>query len=131
MLVIDASAILELLLRTTAATEVEERILSANGNLHAPHLLDIEVAHVLRRYCAAGEMTPHRVREAFVDLKKLTIVRYAHWPFIDRIWELRNNVTAYDAAYLVLAEFLSVPFLTCDGHLRSAPGHQANVEVVE
>jgi len=127
MIVIDASAVLELLLRTPTAAQVEELILSMNGNIHAPHLLDLEVAQVLRRYCAAGNMTLERAQEALMDLENLAIIRYSHSHFMDRIWALQSSVTAYDAVYLALAEFLSAPLLTRDTRLESVPGHNANV----
>ncbi len=129
MLVIDASALIELFLRTPTAPAVEERLLKARG-LFAPHLLDVEVTNVVRRYCAAGEMSPERALEALKDLRALQIYRYAHEPLLARVWELRHNTTAYDAVYLALAEALGVPLLTCDARLVEVPGHRAEVEVV-
>ena len=129
MIVIDASAMIELLLVTPAAMRVEERILSSGETLHAPHILDLEVAQVLRRYCASGDMTAERASEALSDLTVLGVVRYPHDLFLSRIWELRHNVTAYDAAYVALAEELSAPLLTRDRRLAAASGHQAIVEV--
>ncbi|MCP4663695.1 MAG: type II toxin-antitoxin system VapC family toxin [bacterium] len=128
MIVIDASAVLELLLRTPTAAQVEELILAMDGDLHAPHLLDLEVAQVLRRYCHTKDITPERAQEALLDLRDLAINRHAHSHFIERIWELRGNVTAYDAAYVALAESLSAPLLTCDVRLAKAPGHNAEIK---
>ena len=131
MIVVDASAILELLLAATAAPDIENRLLRTLESLHAPHLLDLEVAQVLRRYVSAGELTPQRGRQALDDLAELPIIRYPHNLFLSRIWALRHNVTAYDAAYLALAESLPAPLVTCDAHLASAPGHRAIIELVQ
>lgn len=130
MIVVDASAILEVLLITQAAQSIEDRIFSTTETLHAPHLLDLEVAQVLRRYCASEQMTPERGYQALSDLADFHIIRYPHDLFLYRIWELRHNVTAYDAAYLALAESLSAPLLTRDARLAAAPGHQARIELV-
>ncbi len=120
---------LEVLLGTQRGTRIEARLLSRGESLHAPHLLDVEVAQVLRRYAAAGNLTSERGLQALTDLADFPIHRYSHDVLLPRIWELRHNVTAYDAAYLVLAETLAAPLVTCDGRLASAPGHAVNVEV--
>ncbi len=125
MMVVDASAMLEMLLQTSRSEEIEEHYLREKG-FCAPHLLDLEVAQVLRRYCAAGELSSERAREALLDLQDLGVYRYPHRRFLDRIWELRANVTAYDAVYLALAEVLSAPLLTCDARLVRSPGHDVN-----
>ncbi|HEX7090352.1 MAG TPA: type II toxin-antitoxin system VapC family toxin [Longimicrobiales bacterium] len=129
MIVPDASAILELLLRTDAAAAVETRLF-AGETLHAPHVLDLEVAQVLRRYALRGELSARRGAEALADFAALPIERYPHHLFLGRIWDLRANVTAYDAAYLALAEALDAPLVTCDARLAGARGHAARVEVV-
>jgi predicted nucleic acid-binding protein len=129
LIVVDASAMLEVLLGTETGARVEDRLLSRGESLHAPHLLDVEVAQVLRRYAAAGELTPARGREALVDLVDFPVHRYPHDVLLPRIWELRRNVTAYDAAYLALAETLVAPLVTCDARLASAPRHAAKIEV--
>ena len=130
MLVVDASAILEVLLLTPAGQTIEDRIFSTTETLHAPHLFDLEVAQVLRRYCANGDMTPERGYQALSDLTNFPITRYPHDLFLPRIWELCHNVTAYDAVYIALAESLSAPLLTRDARLASAPGHQSKIELV-
>lgn len=130
MIVLDASAVLELLLRTPAGDRVARRIARPAETLHAPHLLDLEVAQVLRRYDAGGAIDPVRAAEAFADLADLDLARYGHEPFLARIWALRRNVTAYDAAYLALAEALDAPLLTRDRRLADASGHEAEVELV-
>ena len=129
MIVVDASAMLEVLLRTPAAPAIEERLFEGGETLHAPHLIDLEVVQVLRRYAAAGEISAERAREALDDLAAFRLRRWAHEPLTLRIWDLRQNLTAYDAAYVALAEALSAPLLTRDRRLASAPGIRARVEV--
>jgi len=129
LIVVDASAMLEVLLGTATGALVEDRLLTGGESLHAPHLLDVEVAQVLRRYTAAGELTPERGREALMDLVDFPVHRYPHDLLLPRIWELRHNVTAYDAAYVALAETLAAPLVTCDARLAAAPRHAAKIEV--
>ena len=129
MIVVDASAMLEVLLRTPAAPAIEERLFEGGETLHAPHLIDLEVVQVLRRYAAAGEISAERAREALDDLAAFRLRRWAHEPLTLRIWDLRQNLTAYDAAYVALAEALGAPLLTRDRPLASAPGIRARVEV--
>ena len=129
MIVVDASAILELLLNTRHATRVAERLFLSGETLHAPHLLDLEVAQLLRRYALAGALSAERGDRALEDLGDLPLERYPHTLLLARIWELRHNLTAYDAAYVALAEALSVPLVTRDAALARA-GHRARVEVL-
>jgi predicted nucleic acid-binding protein len=129
LIVVDASAILEVLLQTTAAARVSQRIFSPNEILCAPHLLDVEAASVLRRYVRLSLISPDRGGEALRDLADLPLHRYPHDVLLKRIWQLRNNFTAYDAAYLALAEALDAPLVTRDRALRS-PGSRARVEVL-
>lgn len=128
MIVVDASALMEVLLRTNLASEVEARLFCGE-TLHAPHLLDLEVAQVLRRYERVGDLSARRGREAIADLEALQIERYPHHLFLHRVWSLRANATAYDACYLALAEALSAPLLTTDARLANVPGHVATIEV--
>ncbi len=130
MIVIDASAVVEWLLQTPTGVKVEHHIFSTIPSWHAPHLIDVEVAQVLRRYVAARHMTGNRAEEALQDLLDLPIHRYAHDPLLQRIWELRRTLTAYDAAYVALAEALDAPLLTCDRSIAKASGHSARVEVI-
>lgn len=130
MIVLDASAVLELLLQTQTGARVAGRIAAPDESLHAPHLLDLEVAQVLRRYESAGTISPSEARQALADLSDLDISRYAHDLFLFRIWELRHNLTAYDACYVALAETVGAPLLTCDARLAQAPGHGAVVELL-
>jgi predicted nucleic acid-binding protein len=129
MIVIDASTVLELLLNTEDADVVAERVFVPGERLHAPHLLDLEVAQVLRRYAIAGALTDERGRQALDDLDDLPLDRYPHALFLRRIWELRHNLTAYDAAYVALAETLGATLVTRDAALATAR-HRARVDVV-
>jgi predicted nucleic acid-binding protein len=128
-MVVDASAVLEVLLQTDRARAVEERLFSG-ATLHAPHLLDLEVAQVLRRYERSGAVSPERGRLALRYFLDFRLERYPHHLFLTRVWDLRHNATVYDAVYLALAEALDVPLLTTDRKLAEVPGHGARVEVV-
>lgn len=130
MIVVDASAMLEVLLRTTNAPKVEGRIFGPRETLHAPHLLDVEVAQVIRRYAVKGQIDGKRGRAALDDLADFQLRRYPHEWLLPRVWQLRNNLTAYDAVYVALAEALDAPLITRDQRLVAAPGHRAKVEVV-
>lgn len=130
MIVLDASAVLELLLGTDRGSRVAERIARPEETLHVPHLLDLEVAQVLRRYVSRGELHEARAGEALDDLRDLDLNRYPHDVFLDRIWELRHNVSAYDASYLALAEALGARLLTADTHLAGIPGARVSVELL-
>jgi predicted nucleic acid-binding protein len=129
VIVLDASAVIELLLQTATGKRVARRISARGQGLHAPHLVDVEVLQVLRRWEARGALSPGRAAEAVADLSELDVRRHPHDVLAPRIWELRANVTAYDAAYLALAEGLRAPLLTTDGRLARAPGHRATVEI--
>jgi predicted nucleic acid-binding protein len=130
VIVVDASALLEALLRTPAAKAVEDRLFAPRQTIHAPHLLDVEVAQVIRRYALNGEIDSERGRMALIDLVDLPLRRYPHDFLLPRIWNLRNNLTAYDAAYVALAEALDAPLLTRDRRLAAAAGHRAQIELV-
>ena len=130
MIVVDSSVVIDLLLQGQAAIPIEQRLFANGESLHAPHLLDLEVVQVIRRYCTAGDMDPERGQQALDDLKDLPLTRYRHDLFLNRIWDLRYNMTAYDAIYVVLAEILPATFLTRDTRLASAPGHSATIELI-
>lgn len=131
MIVVDASAIAELLLQTERGIRVEERLYSNAGDLHAPHLVDVEVVSALRRLVRVGELPAQRAAQAIEDLTFLRIVRHGHLDLVLRAWELRQNATAYDAMYLALAESLDATVVTCDRRLGSAPGQSVRIEVIE
>jgi predicted nucleic acid-binding protein len=129
VIVVDASALLEVLLNTRAAPRIADRLFAMGETLHAPHVVDLEVAQVLRRYVAAGAVTATRGAEALTDFADLPLDRYPHQLFLERIWQLRHNLTAYDAAYIALAEALAAPLVTRDAALARA-GHRARVELL-
>jgi predicted nucleic acid-binding protein len=129
VIVLDASAAIEWLLRSPAGRRIDERIYSRNESLHAPHLLDLEVVQVLRRLVREDAVSKKRADEAIRDLLDLRIARYPHFVLLPRIWERRHNLSAYDAAYVALAETLGATLLTRDRRLASASGHLAKVEV--
>ncbi len=129
MNVVDASVLIEWSLGTALGDEVAKHIITG-GELSAPHLVDIEVAQVLRRAVRRGEATAERARAALDAVTALDVVRYDHRPLAPRIWALRDNITAYDAAYVALAEALNAPLLTTDGRLAKAPGHIAQITVI-
>ena len=99
--------------------------------MHAPHLLDLEVANVLRRCLLRGEIDESGGAGALANLQRVPIARHPHQPLLERVWRLRHNLTAYDAAYLALAETLDAPLLTRDAGLAAVSGHRARVELVQ
>ena len=130
MIVPDASVIADLLLNTAGATRIRSRIFDARETLHAPGVLDLEVAQVLRRHAARRVISPHRGRWSIALLQLFPITRYPHEMLLGRIWQLRDNLTAYDAAYVALAEALNAILLTRDSRIARATGHQAQIEVI-
>jgi predicted nucleic acid-binding protein len=133
MLVIDASAATELLLARPAAEAVAAHISKRGLDLHAPHLIDVEIASAVRGLVASGDARPQRGDEAIADLLDLPLARYPHDILLPRIWELRENFSSYDAAYLALAETLTedgVPLLTTDGRLARAVRAHTAIEVL-
>jgi predicted nucleic acid-binding protein len=129
MIVLDASAAVDWLLQTPAGQRIERRIYARNDTLHTVHLLDVEFAQVLRRLVREGTLSPRRAGEALEDLAALRVTRYAPVLLLDRIWRLRQNLSAYDAPYVALAEELRAPLITRDRRLATAPGHAAAIEV--
>ncbi|MDP2320709.1 MAG: type II toxin-antitoxin system VapC family toxin [Acidobacteriota bacterium] len=130
MIVLDASALVELLLNTEAGQLVAMRIADSTLGVHVPHLADVEVAQALRRYASSGEIQAKDAAVALEDLQSLDLQRHAHEPLLDRVWSLRQNLSAYDAVYVALAEVLDTVVLTCDGRLARAPGIKRRVELV-
>ncbi len=130
MLVVDTSAVLEALAARDPTPGLVER-LAEDGDLHGPHLMDTELLHALRRMNINHQISTERAEDARGDFAELALVRYPHRPLNDRVWELRHNITAYDATFIALAEALSAPLITCDARLASAPGHNAQIELYD
>jgi predicted nucleic acid-binding protein len=128
MIVVDASAMTELLLQTGLGGRVERRLLR-DENLHAPHVLDVEVLSALRRLVRMGDLPAARAEEAIEDLQLLLLARHGHDDLLPRAWELRQNITAYDAVYVALAEALDAALVTCDRALGAAKS-AARIEVI-
>ena len=130
MIVVDASALLELLLQTALGSRVEARLFRDGDEFHAPDLADVELTQGLRRLVRAGEVSPARAAEALADLADLDLHRHPHLDLLTRAWKLRENVTAYDAMYVALAEALEASLVTCDRALASTAGHRATIEAI-
>jgi predicted nucleic acid-binding protein len=128
MIVVDASAVVDLVAVGPFDPALRDRIL-LDGDLHAPHLVDVEVVQALRRLVATGELTADRAGDARVDAAELRMVRYPHLALVERAWELRENLSIYDGVYVALAELLGVPLVTCAARMATAQGHDAVVEV--
>ena len=131
MIVLDASALVELILHTPTGQLVATRITDPAEGLHAPHLADIEVVQALRRYVRDGKIEADAAAAALDDFRALDLQRHAHEPLLDRVWELRDNLTAYDAVYVALTEVLDGVLLTCDGPLSRAPGLAGRVVLIQ
>lgn len=128
MIVVDTSAVLAALTSGADAERLRSRM-SADGDLHAPHLIDVEVLHALRRLVAQRVLTADRALAVRADFAHLIVTRYPHHPFADRIWELRNSISAYDATFVALSEALGAALVTCDARLAATGGHRAPVEL--
>ena len=130
MIVLDASAAVAVFLNLgPGAGNIRLRISLPGESLHVPHLFDVEVLHVLRRHSLHGALAGPRESAALGGLHDMRLSRYSHTLLLDRIWELRNNLSASDAAYVALAETLNAPLVTTDARLARAPGTRAEVEV--
>ncbi len=130
MIVVDASVLVDILLRVPAMDAAAYRLFLSGETLHAPHLLDLEVTQVLRRHEARRQAGTDRCREAFDDLGRIRLFRHPHNVLLARVWALRGNLTAYDAAYVALAELLAAPLLPRDRRLAASTGHRAQIELV-
>ena len=131
MTVVDASVVVELLLRGEESGPAWPRLLGEQGPWHAPSLLDVEVLQTLRRYQTRNEILTTQAEEAVATLRSLPLLRYPHEPMIPRIWALRHALSAYDAAYVVLAEALRAPLVTLDARLAASHGHTAAIELLQ
>ena len=126
---IDASAAVEWLLHSSAGWRIEKRVYAGRESLHAPHVLDLEVAQAFRRLVREQAVSSKRAGEALTDLLLLRVLRHPHSSLLPRIWHYRHNLTAYDAAYVTLAERLGASLLTRDSRLAAASGHRARIEL--
>lgn len=131
MIVVDASCILELLLNSPRAKSILEVLDDHADEISAPSLIDVEVCHVLRRYAMLKVISAQRGKEAVEELAEFPLERFQQTVLLSRMWQLRNNLTAYDAAYVALAEVLECALLTCDAKLASTKGHHAVIELID
>jgi predicted nucleic acid-binding protein len=131
VIVVDASALLEFLLQTPIGVRVEARLFRDTDELHAPHLVDVEVVQGLRRLVRMGEVSSGRADEAIQDLADLDLHRHPHVDLLSRAWKLRDNVSAYDAMYVALAEAIEAIMVTCDRPLAKAPGRGTRIEAID
>jgi predicted nucleic acid-binding protein len=120
MIVVDASALVEVLTRSPAAGPVDDFLMRNRDGLHAPDLPDIECTHVIRRYVQLEIMQSHHAETSISGLQNFRLIRHSHVPLLGRVWELRARLTAYDALYVALAESLGAPLLTRDNRLAKA-----------
>ena len=130
MIVLDASAAIELLRRSDIGRHVANLLAGDDEDVHVPHLLDVEVAQGLRRLVRIGDLRPARAGQAIEDLANLAAIRHTHEGLLPRVWALRDNLTSYDAVYVALAEALDATLVTLDAGLAHAPGHTASVELL-
>jgi predicted nucleic acid-binding protein len=130
MPVLDASALVEYLADGEHAEQVRARVLARETSMWAPHLVDAEVGHVLRRAVRAGEVSARTAHAALEDLADLPLRRAAHVGLLERAWALRQNVTFYDGLYVALAERLGIPLVTLDARLAGASGIRAPIDVI-
>ena len=128
---VDMIKIVELLLETPAGRRVAARIADPRLGLHVPHLIDVEVAQALRRYARDGDIDSAEAAGALDNLRALDLQRHEHEQLLDRVWSLRENLSAYDAVYIALAEALDTRVLTCDARMARAPGVSRRIELIE
>ena len=131
MIVLDASAALELLLNTATGNQIAREIINQDTTLHAPHLIDLEIVQVLRRYVLMNEIPEERAVTAMNHWLQLDVTRYPHEPFMAAIWQYRNNLTAYDAAYVTLAKALSATLVTCDAALTDISRSDRTIKIIK
>ncbi|MCW2749644.1 MAG: PilT protein domain protein [Aeromicrobium sp.] len=126
---VDAGVLVEALIPEGRFTATARQVVAAGG-LVAPELVDIEVMHVLGRMVHLGEVSGAIALESVKTLGAVSLTRRSHRPLLPRIWELRDNLSAYDAAYVALAESLSCPMFTVDARIAAAPGVRCEIVVL-
>lgn len=129
MIVVDAS-VLAVALADDSPDGDAARARLRGQDLAAPELVDLEATSVIRRHLLSGQLDTRRAELALADLVALPLRRCAHLPLLPRCWELRQNLTTYDAAYVALAELLDVVLVTADGRLAAAPGPRCRIETL-
>lgn len=130
MIVVDASVVVAALILATDQGDRARARLASEPDQHAPGFIDLEVVAAVRNRLRRGQLEEADAEAAVRDLLDLAIVRYPHGPLVNRIWELRPNVTPYDAAYFALAEVLEATLLVADGRLARAAGPRCGIEVL-
>jgi predicted nucleic acid-binding protein len=132
VIVLDASAAIDLLLNIQPqAATIAARLGQAGETLHAPHLIDLEVFSAVRHHVRRRVLPEDRGRLALEDLRDLRLIRYPISPLMERMWEMRENVSGFDAAYVALAEALDAPLVTSDRRLARTRGHAARIEAIQ
>lgn len=127
MIVADASAVVEFALRRRASSRLGARL--RREAIHAPYLIEVEALNALRRVVRNEGLSDESATVARSDLASMPVVLYPHRPLMERIWELRHTLSAYDASYVALAELLPAPLVTCDARLARSSGHSAEIEL--
>jgi predicted nucleic acid-binding protein len=129
VIVLDASALVDWLLQTVPGRQIGARIFSHSETLHAPHVVDLEVAQVMRRMVREAVVSPQRADVVIQDLLDLRLTRYPHFLLLPHIWRMRHNLSAYDASYIALTEHLGATLITRDARLASSPGRRVRIEI--
>lgn len=129
MIVVDASALVEWTLRTSAGQSVAAELRHSEGATHSPGFATVEAASALRRLEMREVITSQRAEMSFLTIRQLRLVRHDPHHFLGRAWALRPVLTSYDAVYVALAEALQVPLVTCDARLARSHGHTADIRL--
>lgn len=131
MAVVDASVLVPLLAGGDGVEWVERQLSAeeTRRSLWAPHLIDAEVGHALRRLVVAGKLEDKRAAAALGDLATMHLRRVAHTDLLTRVWQLRHNLSFYDGLYVALAELLETPLITLDGRLARGAAEAAGIAV--
>lgn len=127
MIVIDASTVVEIVLRRVASEQLRARL--QGQSLHAPYVVEVEALQAIRSAMRRGDVSDDGAALARSNLESMPLILYPHRPLMDRIWALRHTHTAYDASYVALAELLPAPLVTCDARLARSNGHDAEIEL--